>query len=287
MTSIRLLIAASHPGPSVAVTVLAVILGAAVGLPPSRTVLLGVVVLVGQLSIGWSNDWLDAQRDRVTARADKPLVRGGIGVRTVRAAALLALLASVPLSLSLGPASAAAHLLFIGCGWLYNAWLKSTVVSVLPFIVGFGALPAVVTLTAQPPLAPAAWAVVVGAMFGVAIHFTNALPDLEDDLRTGVRGLPHRLGARGAGLTAFTALGGAAIVVLLGQSGVFTANTVAPPVVGVVGAVVVVLLALGGAVLVSIRRPDRLLFRLIIAAAVVLVAELAFAGTALVAISTS
>lgn len=283
----RHLFASSHPGPTVAVTVLAIILGAAVGLPPTRALLLGAVVLVGQLSIGWSNDWLDAARDRVTGRRDKPLVSGGVGLSVVRAAAIISLVASVPLSLTLGVASAAAHLLFIACGWAYNLRLKSTVASVVPFIIGFGALPAVVTLAARPPIPPAGWVLVVGALFGVAVHFTNALPDLDDDLRTGVRGLPHRLGARNAGRTAFAALGLAGIISLLGQSGLLSGAPTAPPVIGVGATVGVLGLVVWGIVLVSTRPPDRLLFRVIIGAAVLLAGGLAVAGTTLGAISTS
>jgi 4-hydroxybenzoate polyprenyltransferase len=38
--------------------------------------------------------------------------------------------------------------------------------------------------------------VAAGALLGVGAHLLNALPDLSDDVQTGVRGLPHRLGAR-------------------------------------------------------------------------------------------
>lgn len=283
----RHLIASSHPGPSVAVTVLAIILGAAVGLSPARTLLLGAVILVGQLSIGWSNDWLDAARDRITERRDKPLVSGGVEVSVVRAAALASVIVSVPFSLTLGVASAIAHLVFIACGWAYNLRLKSTAVSVVPFIIGFGALPAVVTLAAQSPIPPAGWVLSVGALFGVAVHFTNALPDLDDDLRTGVRGLPHRLGARQAGRIAFAALGLGGIVSLLGQSGLLSGTPSAPPVIGVCSTIGVLGLVVWGIVLVGTRPPDRLLFRVIIGAAVLLAAGLAVAGTTLGAISTS
>ena len=37
---------------------------------------------------------------------------------------------------------------------------------------------------------------VAGALLGVGAHLLNVLPDLADDEATGVRGLPHRLGAR-------------------------------------------------------------------------------------------
>jgi 1,4-dihydroxy-2-naphthoate octaprenyltransferase len=38
--------------------------------------------------------------------------------------------------------------------------------------------------------------VAAGALLGVGAHLLNVLPDLADDAATGVRGLPHRLGAR-------------------------------------------------------------------------------------------
>lgn len=276
---VRRLFASSHPGPTVAVTVLAVVLGWAVGLPPARIALLAVVVFVGQLSIGWSNDWLDARRDRRSGRADKPVARGAVSVSTVRLAALVAGAASLPLSATLGWEAAASHVLFLVCGWAYNLGLKSTAWSVVPFIVGFGALPAVVTFAAVPPILPAPWTLAVGGLFGVAIHFTNALPDLEDDLRTGVRGLPHRLGVRAAGRTAFLALGLAGVVAVLGQTGIFIGAPTAPPIVGILGGAGVLALVVWGLVLVGTRAPDRLLFRLIIGAALLVALVLATAGT--------
>jgi heme o synthase len=50
-----------------------------------------------------------------------------------------------------------------------------------------------------------------GALLGGGAHFANALPDLADDARTGVRGLPHRLGPNGSAI--------AAAVLLLGATG--------------------------------------------------------------------
>ncbi|WP_285036024.1 UbiA family prenyltransferase [Plantibacter sp. ME-Dv--P-095] len=281
------LFASSHPGPTVAVTVLAVVLASAVGVEPLRTLLLALVVFVGQLSIGWSNDWLDARRDRRSGRLDKPVARGDLSVGTVRLAALLAGAASIPLSFTLGWAAAAAHLLFLACGWAYNLHLKATAWSVVPFIIGFGALPAVVTFAAIPPIPPAGWTLAVGGLFGIAIHFTNALPDLDDDLRTGVRGLPHRLGARTAGRAAFGALGVAGVVAVLGQSGVFTGRLAAPPLVGLIGCAGVLGLVIWGLVLVGSRQPDRLLFRLIISAALLVTVVLAVSGTNLGVVSTS
>ena len=67
------LVAAAHPGPALAVTVLAALLGTALDLTPDRVVLVTAAVLCGQLSIGWSNDLVDLARDRAVGRRDKPL----------------------------------------------------------------------------------------------------------------------------------------------------------------------------------------------------------------------
>jgi len=42
------------------------------------------------------------------------------------------------------------------------------------------------------------WLLPLGALIGVALHLANTLPDIDDDARFGVRGLAHRLGARGS-----------------------------------------------------------------------------------------
>jgi 4-hydroxybenzoate polyprenyltransferase len=101
------------------------------------------------------------------------------------------------LSLACGWASGLVHLLLgVASGWAYNLWFKRTPLSPLPYAVAFGALPAVVTLALPSPTWPPAWVLVTGALLGVGAHLLNALPDLADDEATGVRGLPHRLGAR-------------------------------------------------------------------------------------------
>ena len=48
-------------------------------------------------------------------------------------------------------------------------------------------------------------------------------PDLEDDLATGVRGLPHRLGPRVSALLGALLLGGASLALVLGPEGPPTA----------------------------------------------------------------
>lgn len=192
------LVRASHPGPTAAVTTLAAVLCAAHGQRPREVAAVTGAVLSGQLSIGWSNDLLDAGRDAASGRADKPVAAGVLPRRTVAGATAVALGACVPLSLCSGTRAAAAHLLTVGGGWAYNLGLKGTPLSWAPYAVGFGALPAYVVLglPGAPPVPP--WLVGAGALIGTGAHMFNALPDLAQDRATGVASLPVRLGARGA-----------------------------------------------------------------------------------------
>ncbi|MGN8049023.1 UbiA family prenyltransferase [Curtobacterium sp. 22159] len=282
-STVRLLFASSHPGPTVTVTVLAAVIAAAVGHPAWLVVLVAVTVAAGQLSIGLANDWIDADRDRAVGRSDKPVAQGRIAVGTVRAAAVGTAVVAVLLSVSLGPVAAVAHLVLVAAGWAYDAGLKRTVWSVVPFVVAFGLLP-VVAVSAGPDAAwPTWWAVATGAVFGIAIHCTNVLPDLVDDAATGVRGFPHRLGLRAAGVWAFAALVVAAVLVLGGQ--VLGADPVrgVGVALAVSGTVVVVVLTVLGVRLVLRGRASRALFRLVIASSLVLVVELGLAGARLVA----
>ena len=224
-TSPRALVAATHAGPTVAVTVVATLLAVAAGSPADRVVLVALAVLAGQISIGWSNDWLDADRDRAVARADKPVVQGAVAPGLLRSLALGSAAAAVVLSLLLGVVPGLLLLVLVASGWAYNAGLKRTAASVLPYVTGFGALPAGVVAAGPGGVGGSSWQtapwwlVTAGAALGAAAHLANVAPDLADDLATGVRGLPHRLGARGAAVTGAVLLGAASLVLVLGPEG--------------------------------------------------------------------
>lgn len=274
----------SHPGPTVAVTALSAVLGVAVGMSPLRVVALALAIVAGQLSIGWSNDWLDAERDRAVGRSDKPVAQGLVSVGTVRTAAFVAAAVSMAISFALGVGAGVAHLVLVASGWAYNAGLKRTAWSVVPFIVSFGLLPTVVTLALPEPAVAAPWAIAVGAVFGISIHFTNVLPDLADDARTGVVGLPHRLGRVISGIVAFLALAVAAVLVLVGpwvSDGLAGADAMPSP-VAIAGLVASLAIATWGIVLVVRRPPSRLLFRLIIVASLLIAVQLGLSGTRLI-----
>ena len=255
------LLGAAHPGPAFAVTVLAGLLGVAVGLGPADLALVVAAVLTGQLSIGWSNDLVDAQRDRAVGRTDKPLATGELDERVVRIACAIALVATVPLSLLCGLVAGLVQLLTVASGWAYNLGLKSTAWSWAPYAVAFGALPAFVSLVDNPDQVPPWWMVTAGALLGVGAHLVNVLPDLADDAATGVRGLPHRLGARRSSALAATVLVAATVVIVVGAS--------VEPLVAVVALVVV-----GGLAVVALVTEGRTPFRAAIAMALVDVAML-------------
>ncbi len=203
--TLRGLVRASHPEPAAAVTVFASLLAwsAGRGWP-----------LAGQLSVGWSNDYIDRDRDARVGRLDKPVVTAQVAPRTVRAAAVLAAAAAVPLSLLSGPVAGLLHIAAVASAWSYNLRLKATPLSVLPYALSFALLPAFIT--AGLPGAPViGWLVGAGGLLGAGAHFANVLPDLADDLRTGVRGLPHRIGAGWSRLSAATLLLAASAVLAL------------------------------------------------------------------------
>lgn len=228
-------------------------------------------VFAGQLSIGISNDAIDAPRDRIVGRADKPLSVSGAPLRTAWAVAVSAGALALVLSAVLGWQMALAHLVFVGAGWAYNAGLKSTVWSALCFAVGFAVLPSLAPLSLPRPEVAPAWAWGAGAALGLAVHFSNVLPDLGDDARTGVRGLPHRIGGRGSAVLAFIALFGGAVVVTAGSS---APDRPVDAIATGIGLAAVTALAVWG-LLVSLRGSvGRVAFRLVMLAALLLAAQL-------------
>lgn len=271
MRTAAILWRSTHPGPTVVVTLVAFALGLSVGLDAARLTLLTASVLFGQVSIGLSNDVIDAPRDRTTGRRDKPLAADGAPVRAAWISAFVAAALALALSAVLGWGLALAHAVFLAAGWAYNARLKSTIWSGACFIVGFGTFPSLAFLALPDPRVAPLWAWIAGATLGVAIHFSNVLPDIEDDARTGVRGLPHRIGARGSSAIAFGALIVGAAAAVVGPA--VAAGTAVSPASWVAGGAVVVVSAWGLAATVR-RGPSRLSFRLVMLSALLLAAQL-------------
>jgi hypothetical protein len=137
----------------------------------------------------------------------------------VGGAAAAAAIATVPLSLALGLAAGTATRWAVASAWAYNLHLKRTALSWLPFAVSFGLLPVVVTLAVAPPHVAPWWAVTPGALLGVGAHLVNVLPDVDDDVATGVRGVVHRLPRGSVAVLAPAVLALATLVVVMGPPG--------------------------------------------------------------------
>ncbi|WP_354639203.1 UbiA family prenyltransferase [Kitasatospora camelliae] len=264
------LLRACHPAPAAAVTVFAAALAASAGRGGAGTALTLAAVGAGQLSIGWHNDRLDAGRDRAAGRRDKPLATGDLAPGTVGAAAGWALAACVPLSLAAGWPAGLAHLTGVAAGWAYNLRLKRTLLSWLPYALAFGLLPAFVTLGLPGAPWPRPWVLAAAALLGTGAHLANVLPDIEDDLASGIRGLPQRLGRTRSGPLAALLVLAASAVLLLGPSS---------PAGPVAGAALTVATALTAAALAAPRT--RLPFLATLAAAAIDVTVLVAHGTAL------
>ena len=215
MPILKALFHTCHPLPSLAITAMfaALIVQAAPhGLGPGAAI---PAVLLGELSIGWSNDYFDADRDALAGRRDKPIAAGDIPRTAVLAAAVAAVALSLVLAYSVNPATGTINLVQMGAGWFYNAGLKATPLSGLTYAVGFGLIPEFATSTAPAVGSARPSVLVAAALLGVGGHLANALPDLEADRVAGVRGLPNIMAERYSVRTVRSA----ALVLLVGASG--------------------------------------------------------------------
>jgi len=269
--TLRGLVLAAHAAPAAFVTALACALSVGIGAGARTTVLVTTAVLAGQLSVGWSNDWIDADRDRAVGRVDKPVVAGLVTPSALRTGAFLALAACAGLSFATGLVPGLVHLVAVAGAWAYNARLKATAWSWAPYAVSFALLAVFVVLAAPGPAVPAPWALVAAALLGAGAHVANTLPDLEDDAATGVRGLPHRLGRRRASVLAPVLLGAAVAVVVLAPAGPPTGTAWA-------GGVLALAVAAGAGVVGLARPASRAPFALSMAVAALCVVLLVLAA---------
>ncbi|WP_328462967.1 UbiA family prenyltransferase [Actinoplanes sp. NBC_00393] len=209
----------AHPEPGLAVTAAMTLLAVGVGHRGWRLLLVALAVAATQFAVGWVNDWLDAERDEQAGRRDKPVAAGAVSRRTVGFAGLIASLAIPFPALPLGlPPTLVISVVGI-FALLYDWPLKSTAFSVVPYLVAFGLLPAFVVVALPGHPAPPVWLVAAGALLGGGAHFANVLPDLADDAATGVRGLPHRIGARWSQAAAAGLLLAATLTLVFGPPG--------------------------------------------------------------------
>lgn len=187
------LLKASHFGPTVLVVSMTFVLSRT-QFSTGDSLYIALAIFFGQLVVGWTNDLVDFPRDKAALRLSKPLVAGTISATSLQLAIYLALGTALVVSLvsPLGFSGSAIHFLGLLSATAYNLKLKATVLSVVPYIVSFGALPWAIYVAAgsKPPI----WLVLAFILFTCAFHFLNVLKDLDTDIEQHVMGLPQVIG---------------------------------------------------------------------------------------------
>ncbi len=195
MRKLICLVKASHFGPTVLVVTISFLLALS-QFSAIKSFEIACAILAGQCVVGWTNDLLDYPLDLAAGRKKKPLVAGDISQSFLKTSIFIALIFALTLSL-IGPLSfkgTSIHALGIASATAYNFGLKKTLVSLLPYVISFGAMPWAVYVAAGST--PPAWLYLGFIAFASAFHFLNVLKDLNWDISQGVLGLPQRLGKR-------------------------------------------------------------------------------------------
>ncbi len=194
---------ASHFGPTLIVTAIAFAFGNYYWWE-GPAYIIAITVALGQFVVGWSNDLYDYKDDLAHGRTKKPLVSGLITPQYLTKW----LSFMVPFSFIanlLGPLGVKGGLVYMfGIAWgvAYNFYFKFSAFSPLPFAIAFAALPSSVAISKgiTPPL----WMLLGGSIFGMAAHFINVIKDMEEDQKSGIQGLPQRLGTQKSVIAAIT-----------------------------------------------------------------------------------
>lgn len=187
------LLKATHIGPTAAVTLVSFLLATSLWWEgPALVIAFGI--FLGQLLVGWSNDLNDYPDDLKHNRTSKPLVSGELtSKQLLRAIKICTPLAFVfNLFGPLGIKGGLLYLFGVGMGVAYNFYFKSTPLSPLPYALAFAALVSSIVLATDRT--PPVWLITSGSLLGVAAHFANVLKDLDQDLKSGIKGLPQIVG---------------------------------------------------------------------------------------------
>lgn len=213
-----------HPLPSLLTVVAAgaFVLIAARGLPPiGRLLHLLLIETSMQFSISAFNDYFDRHVD--AGRADKPVPKGLVTPRQAWGVGLVLALVAVLAALPFGLWLTLLTLVGLAGGLLYDAGLKYTALSWLPFAIAFPTLPLWGWAGASPEGTfpqQLLWVAPVIAVLAVGIHLADTIPDLASDTDAGVRGLAHRLGLRRSLLLCWGAFG-LAVALTVAMLGLF------------------------------------------------------------------
>lgn len=187
---------ATHFVPCISSTLYTTIMALLVG-QRTRLYLLVPAVVLGQFSVGWYNDYLDRDRDRIAGRTDKPIAMGLIDTKTIKLIGYPSCILSVLLAFGYGGVRAGVvYSVALLSALLYDYKLKRTVLSMASIMLSFGLLPVYVGLSGMISTVPALWMILSTATLGACLHIQHAIPDYEDDAKTGVKGFVHYFSRR-------------------------------------------------------------------------------------------
>lgn len=185
----------AHPLPTLLNAIIAAALTSTAGGSATQSALAAITMLGVHTSIGAMNDLLDQMSD--AGRGEKPLVGGSVSPREARVMVVVAATAGLAAASALSSTSLMIAAAGATLGYLYNAGIKRTPISFLPFAFGVALIPIFAWSAAGVPL-PAAIATLclIALPGGSALALQNALADRELDQSVGANGAVVRLGHR-------------------------------------------------------------------------------------------
>lgn len=185
-----------HPFPSLVNSALVFALALIAGGEALRAGQLAVAMLGLQFCIGIVNDLVDEPIDAL-AKPWKPLPAGLISRRTAAVAAAVCGGGGLLLAAPAGAPVLAMYVAMLGCGLVYDFWLKPTAWAWLCFSIAFVILPVYAWYGAAAGLPPRSeFLLPLAALAGPIIQLSNGLADIDRDRAVGVRTLAARLGQR-------------------------------------------------------------------------------------------
>ncbi len=194
----------THPAPAIAVVAVSAALGVTLALQAARPLDLRVGLIVlsvagSQVATGALNDWVDRDRDRRAGRR-KPVPDGELSARAALLVGIAGLGVQLATSALLGAVALALAVVVSLSAQLYNFALSRTPLSVAPYLVSFGLLPAWIAAGVGVPFERVATASALIVPFAGAAHLANALQDFDSDERERSRDLAQLLGRQASRL---------------------------------------------------------------------------------------
>ena len=195
MSMLRAVFRASHFGPTLLVTSISLLLALYFGYG-WKSGIVAISIFGGQLIVGWTNDIFDFKDDLKHNRLKKPLVSGEISSKNLRYFVLVTSPIVILISIygPLGYIGGSIAILGVLVALSYNFYFKSTLFSPLPYVFCFGALPIAIAKGIDKHIDLNG--IFAGVFLGFSAHFINVLKDLKEDLKSGIRGFPQKIGAR-------------------------------------------------------------------------------------------